>query len=93
MIDLQLITLIIGFAAMSWQYIYATPIVIFRLFIAKYIKNKFINELINCLTCSSFWIALFGFLYFSYSFPISFLSACFTSLLITHYDNTRKIKL
>ncbi len=96
MINTTLIFYIVGLSAISWLWIYSTPTILLREKLKQYkpFKYPLITQLIECLTCSTFWITYFSLVFVGhYGIVVSLLSAGIASLLITILDGNIKTKL
>ncbi len=85
--------LIISCSCIGWLFTYSTPTLILKSRIKrKFRLPKLIIELIDCLTCSTFWIALF-IISIMLNPIIGFLGAAISSFLISFLDGYFKVRL
>lgn len=86
MFSLNLAFNIIAFSCVGYLFNTSTP--------TNYIINKiaalkisWLNTLLSCLTCSTFYISLIGLLSYHFRLDIAFLGACVSSFLITFLNS------
>jgi hypothetical protein len=95
MIDITLLYSILALSAISWLWIYSTPTIKLKTYLKSKIRilnGNWIEELIECLTCSAFWISFFSLLLLQYPILITISGAAITSVFITLIDSHIKFK-
>lgn len=92
----KLIFDIIALSCISWLFIYSTPSIVLKTYLKSKIKllnNDYVSELMDCLTCSSFWITFFGLFLLDNQIFICVGGAAIASVFITFLDGYIKFKI
>lgn len=95
MITTSLIFSILALSSLSWLWMYSTPTTLLREYLRLHIpflNYPLVYELMECLTCTTFWVTFVTLYMFNYSFTIAVGSAGIASLLITILDGNIKFK-
>ena len=96
MINIDLLFFIIALSSFGWLWIYSTPTLLLKNALKSKIKllnNNYVSELMDCLTCSTFWITLIGLLILTYPIYISIFGGAIASVFITLIDSYIKFKI
>lgn len=96
MINITLLYTILSISAIGWLWIYSTPTIRLKDYLKSKLnlfRNEYIDELINCLTCSTFWIGIFILSILSYPILIIISGAAISSVFISFIDGYFKIRL
>lgn len=92
----KLIFDIIALSCISWLFIYSTPSIALKTYLKSKIKvlnGSWVEELIECLTCSSFWISLLGLFSLNNQIFICVGGAAIASVFTTFLDGYIKFKI
>ncbi len=92
----ELIQLILFSASSAWIWHISTPTINLKFYLQSklpFLNHKYVNELIHCLVCSSWWIIFSILIYNHCGFFTAIGGASLGSLLIAFIDGHFKVRL